>query len=354
MLSCERLNSPYPFGMKTLPIYFAALLVSFVARAEDAKIAVGVYFNENKIYCPADEEAFKDLQAQTSRLAKVYMNFQTWNKEWNSFSARLATNARTHDGVFMVVWMPGAEAENASPDWSCAAIAKGKQDDYIRQYATDLKKFGHPIMLRFAHEMNGTWYPWGTGFNKKGERQNGNDPAAYVAMWRHVWGIFKSVGASNAYWVWSTNLLFLNAQNSLAQQQADFAALYPGDEYVDWIGLDGYNNGTKAKWKSFSELFGDSYKTITALTQKPFTLAEFGCSEKGAPAGTSKAAWIKQAYEVEIPAMPRILLVNWFDRDKTKQGETDWRFNSSPEALSAYYTAVNSPRYQGDVNLEHR
>ena len=57
---------------------------------------------------------------------------------------------------------------------------------------------------------------------------------------------------------------------------------------------------------------------------------------------------------IEIPQRyPRIKVVNWFDRDKTKQGETDWRFNSSPQALSAYRAAVNSPLYQGEVELRH-
>ena len=179
-------------------------------------------------------------------------------------------------------------------------------------------------------------------FAKGGRRHNGNTPADYVAMWKHVWGLFKEAGATNAYWVWSPNLLYVNADNTAEQAAADYAALYPGDGYVDWIGLDGYNDGVKSKWKSFPELFDASYQAITKLTAKPLMIAEFGCSEKGAPAGTSKAAWITQTYLHDIPGRyPRVRLVNWFDRDKSKQGETDWRFNSSPDALAAYRAAVN-------------
>ena len=66
-----------------------------------------------------------------------------------------------------------------------------------------------------------------------------------------------------------------------------------------------------------------------------------------------RGAWIKQAYE-DIPArFPRIELVNWFSRNKTKQGETDWRFNSSKDAQSAFSAAVNSPLYQGEIKLQH-
>ncbi len=326
----------------------------------DRRIAVGVYFNEERIYCPADEVAFQHLQELTGRQAKVYMNFQGWTEPWSQFSTRLADNALKHGGVFMVVWMPtGKRPEGqADPDWTCAGIVAGKHDAYIRQYAADVAKWGaaanKPVMLRLAHEMNGGWYPWGVAFKQPGQRHNGNTPADYVAMWRHVWTIFKEAGAKNVYWVWSPNILYINANNTREQAEADYAALYPGDEYVDWIGLDGYNDGVKSKWKSFPDLYDASYQAITKISNKPLMIAEFGSSEKGAPAGTSKAAWITQTYMKDIPERyPRILLVNWFSRDKTRQGETDWRFNSSPAALEAYKAAVNSPLYQGDVKLEH-
>lgn len=313
-------------------------------------IAIGVYFNEDRVYCPADEQAFTDLQNQTGRLAKVYLNFQEWTNRWNQFSERLADTALSHGGIFMLSWMP-TDKQTTDSSWSCAAIARGDHDAYIRQYAAAVSKWGKPIMIRFAYEMNGHWCTYGTAFGKDGKRQPGDEPADYVAMWHHVWQIFHAAGAKNVLWVWSPNIFTINKQNSAEQSRADLQALYPGDAYVDWIGLDGYNDGVKSEWTSFHDLFDDSYRAITALTNKPLMIAEFGSSEIGAPAGTSKAAWITQAYMVDIPSYPRIRLVNWFDRDKSKEGETDWRFNSSPEALAAYRAAVNSPYYQGEIML---
>jgi mannan endo-1,4-beta-mannosidase len=313
-------------------------------------IAVGVYFNEQRVYAPADEQAFQDLQAQTGRLAELYMNFQTWTEEWKNFSTRLANNALAHGGIFMVVWCPMKTETGQDPAWSCRAVSSGKYDAYIRQYATEVHRWNQPLMIRLAHEMNGSWYPWGVAFTDGAKRTNGNTPADYVGMWRHVHDLFQAEGATNVLWVWSPNLLFVNAHNSKPQAVADYRALYPGDAYVDWIGLDGYNDGLKSQWKSFAELFGDSYQAITALTSKPLMIAEFGCTEQGAPAGSSKAAWITQTYLQEIPEhFPRIRLVNWFCRDKSQQGEADWRFNSSPAALAAYRAVVNSPLYQGRV-----
>lgn len=344
--------------MSKIYLILGILMVGGATAAEPPrKIAVGVYFNEETRYCPNEEQAFTDLQQQTGRLAKVYLNFQSWTEQWNQFSTRLGNNSLKHGGIFMVVWMPAAAEDrpgHSDPRWSCKTVTSGRYDSYIKKYAADVKKWGKPVMIRLAHEMNGNWYPYGTALDGPGIRHNGNTPADYVAMWRHVWTIFQEAKASNVYWVWSPNILFVNANNTAAQQRADYAALYPGDHYVDWIGLDGYCDGVKGKWKSFRDLFDSSYQAITAISNKPLMIAEFGCSEAGAPAGTSKANWITQAYMVDIPKRyPRIQSVNWFCRDKTKQGETDWRFNSSPQALSAYKAAVNSPLYQGEVELQH-
>ena len=352
----QKRNPGYWLTMAAIVIQACGWLA--MAKAETPRrIAVGVYFNEETRYCPSDPEAFDDLQKLTGRLAKVYMNFQKWTQPWSQFSTRLGDNCLKHGGIFMVVWMPESGDDrpgHSDPSWSCKAVATGQHDAYIKKYAADVKAWGKPVMIRLAHEMNGSWYPCGTAFDAPGVRHNGNTPADYVAMWRHVWGIFHDMGVENVYWVWSPNIFYLNANNTLAQQQADYQALYPGDGYVDWIGLDGYCNGVKAKWKTFPELFDASYRAITAISSNPLMIAEFGCSEAGAPPSTSKAAWITQTYMVDIPnRYPRIELVNWFSRDKTKHGETDWRFNSSKAALSAYSAAVNAPLYQGEIKLKH-
>ena len=90
------------------------------------RIAVGVYFNEGARYCPDAEQSFTALREQTGRLAKLYMNFQSWTEEWNQFSTRLGDNSLKHGGVFMVVWLPGRGEDlpgHSDPHWSCKALA---------------------------------------------------------------------------------------------------------------------------------------------------------------------------------------------------------------------------------------
>ena len=112
-----------------------------------------------------------------------------------------------------------------------ARIVAGDFDGYIRSWAKAAADWGKPLMLRFAQEMNGNWYPWGAGVN-------GNAPGEYAKAYRHVHKIFTSVGATNVIWIWSPNVLYPGG--------ASLSSVYPGNAYVNWIGVDGYNFGTSA------------------------------------------------------------------------------------------------------------
>src|SRR3712207_6839241 len=80
-------------------------------------------------------------------------------------------------------WDPGGGVDQ--PRYALRRIASGAHDAYIREWATDARAWGKALLLRFAHEMNGDWYPWC-------ERANGNRPGDYAAAWRHVHGVFRA------------------------------------------------------------------------------------------------------------------------------------------------------------------
>ena len=109
--------------------------------------------------------------------------------------------------------------------------------------------------------MNGNWFPWGTG------RGSQNTPADFVAAWRHVHEIFTEAGATNVQWVWCPNIAL--------HSHSGFRALYPGNSYVDWTCLDGYNFGNP--WRSFETIYGRSYKEILRIApSKPMMVGETG------------------------------------------------------------------------------
>ena len=148
--------------------------------------------------------------------------------------------------------------------------------------------------------------------------------------------IFTSVGATNAHWVWTAN----TSATGLTPMAQDF----PGDAYVDWIGLECYNWGGNPghTWQSLSTVLGPSYTEAAALSSRPMMLSEVSSAEQGG----SKADWITQGLLSTIPqSFPRVRAVVWFDWNE----QYDWRINSSSASLSAFRAAVASPLYQGSV-----
>ena len=176
--------------------------------------------------------------------------------------------------------------------------------------------------------MHGTWYPWSVGIN-------GNTAADDVAAWRHVVTIFRQEGATNARWVWCPNVLFASS--------APFATTYPGEAWVDWVALDGYNWGTSqpwSAWQSLTEVFKPSHDALAALTAKPMMIAEVASAEVGG----NKANWLKRGLLTDLPKqLPRVRTIIWFNENR----EMDWRVNSSPATLGAYRQVAASSQYQG-------
>jgi len=100
----------------------------------------------------------------------------------------------------LLTWEPWNSAAGVNqPTYRLSAIANGTHDALVRRWATQIKAWGKPLMLRFAHEMNGNWYPWSEGVN-------GNAAGQYVPAYRRVVTLFRSVGVTNVTWVWSPNV----------------------------------------------------------------------------------------------------------------------------------------------------
>lgn len=314
-------------------------------------IAFGVYYYASGRLAPADSSATQELRQKAGRLPAVFMIYQNWTGSYSSFPWREAKGARLHGKPLLVTWEPWS-FRNDDPAWSLERIANGSNDKYVRTYARQAKTFGSPMMIRLAHEMNGDWFPWGTARRADLRRHNGNSPAHFVAMWRRVVTIFRQEGATNVSWVWSPNILFLNQANPHSQQVQDLYNLYPGDAFVDWMGLSIYNDGVARAWRSFDSLFAPAYQTLLQISSKPLMIAELGVTEQGAPSGTSKADWMAQTLQRDIPLRyPRVNMVVWFCRDKTDLGEANYRFDSSPSSLQVFRQAVNSHQYAAQVNL---
>lgn len=197
-------------------------------------------------------------------------------------------------------------------------IVNGKYDSMLKRRADDAKALGKQFFVDFAAEMNGD-EGWG-----------GHRPAKYIAAWRHIHDIFTSRGATNVVWAWCPN----NEDDESSPPAMDY---YPGDQYVDWTGIDGYNWGTSDPdfdWQSFREVFADMYPQLAAKG-KPIIIAEMASDEVGG----SKASWINNIIPTLKNNYPLIKAIVWFDVHK----ERHWEINSSSSTLAAYQKMAKDP-----------
>lgn len=210
------------------------------------------------------------------------------------------------------------------------SIANGAYDSSLSTWAKQAAAYGRPFFLRWDWEMNGYWFSWGT------TSSNQNTPADYVAAWRHIHDLFQQAGATNVTWVWCVNHEFSNG--------VPIGQLYPGDGYVDWTSIDGYNQSSSTWWQSFAQVFGSTYSHLLQLAAaKPIMVAETSSREVGG----SKAGWITDALSTQLPQnYPKIKALVWMNWRMSDHGAwSDWEIESSSTSRAAFAAAIAKPYY---------
>jgi mannan endo-1,4-beta-mannosidase len=149
-------------------------------------------------------------------------------------------------------------------------IAAGVYDHHLTAYANAVRSFGCVIVLSLGHEMNGWWYPWGS--------TGGTTPAEFIAAWRHVHDVFAKQHADNVIWSWDPTHQYKSPTPGKVATPA--SEWYPGKDYVDWIGIDGYlNYDINGHPQNFKEIFGYELSDIRRIApHKLIYLAETAVS----------------------------------------------------------------------------
>src|SRR5258708_4608738 len=167
---------------------------------------------------------------------------------------RVAEFYNAFDAPFQKWEAQQALAANALPliqlnprDISLALIAAGRYDAHLRQYADAVRAYGCRVALSFGHEMNGWWYTWGRPWTT---------PATFIAAWRHIHDVFAARHVTNVIWSWDPTHQYKQYQHG---KVASFASeWFPGNAYVDWIGVDGYLGAGQG----FADVFGRQLRDI--------------------------------------------------------------------------------------------
>jgi hypothetical protein len=257
------------------------------------------------------------LEQQIGRPLRIAGHYYNWDDAFPGAPERRDARAGR---LSMVTW------------WgvSLARITSGAEDAVIAARARSVKAFGRPVFLRWGAEMNGDWYAW------SGAR-NGADPSMFVRAWQRIHDIFARAGVRNAIWVWAPNAQSRPGGTDPASWN-NWRRYYPGDAYVDWVGIDGYNFGPyTGSWEPFGEIMGPVYADYAAT--KPIMIAETGSVEQGG----DKAAWIDDA-RTWVKHHRGIRAFVWFDTNRSSSG-IDWRIDSSPASLDAFRRLARDPAF---------
>jgi Glycosyl hydrolase family 26 len=258
---------------------------------------IGVYATRS----PKSYAGVTAFTAATGVEPGVVLYYSGWQQP---FQVSFAAAAARHKAIPLVQIDPTGI--------SLGAITSGQYDAYLRSYASEVKAFGGKVILSFGHEMNGHWYSWG---------HRHTSPEVFVAAWRHIVNVFRAAGAGNVIWLWTVNVI---------HRRGDIpspAPWWPGDSYVNWVGIDGYYY--KPSWK-FAPLFGPTIKAVRALTLDPILI-----SETAAPAAANQPAKVTDLF-AGIRAYGLLGFV-WFNANKHRH----WSL-SSQAAFAAFRRGANT------------
>ncbi|MGB9612897.1 MAG: glycoside hydrolase family 26 protein, partial [Candidatus Margulisiibacteriota bacterium] len=256
-----------------------------------------------------------------------------WYVHWfDPFPSSEADIVWSNGSIPLITWEPWISWEVVKPLATLEAIASGSFESYVRSFLQAAKNWGKPLFLRFAHEMNGNWYPW-SGYHNGG---SASGPENYKRAWRYTYNVREELQADNVNLVWSPNNVSLPAELWNTAE-----AYYPGDQYLDWIAMDGYNDGYN-QWQSFDSVFGSIYAKLISLTNKPLMIGEFACATQEG----NKASWITDAFSKIKSNYPRIKIFSWFNINK----ERDWRVESSTDSLNAFKTALQDSYFLSKID----
>jgi mannan endo-1,4-beta-mannosidase len=237
--------------------------------------------------------------AAAGREPDIVLYYSGWGEP---FLRRFAETAYAHGAEPLVQIYP--------PPGGLAQLAAGRHDGYLRAYAAQVRSFGHPVLLSFAPEPNGPWYPWGWT----------RTPAkTWVAAWRHVVTAFRAAGATNVTWLLTLNVAFPGS--------GPVSGYWPGASYVDWVGIDGYYVRPR---DTFQSRFMPTIRAVRKLTHKPLLIAE---------AAVGPAAGQIRGIRNLFAAIRRHQLTGlvWFDMHQHHGiNHQNWRLEDNPAALAAF------------------
>lgn len=237
------------------------------------------------------------------------------------------------DAIPMITWEPWINQSASTGETRTSGIFKqisnGDFDDYISNFGKKLAEFDRPVYLRFAHEFDNPQYPW--------SQTNGDLKEEFKAAWKHVYNIIRVQGAHKVIMVWNP------------WQSEEMLDYYPGDDYVDWIGITLLNYGPlnrSGQSVSFKNLYQPFHDNLFWFTKKPVMLAEFGSINTG----SDQVTWLKEAaktIESDFPEISAIVMFNSSYDNNIPEGRIHLEkyINWKTDSISLFKTNSKNPSF---------
>jgi hypothetical protein len=275
-------------------------------KNQPGPILFGAYVRGDSSF---DEQAINQLEDDLDHTLDIVQWFGNFDDPWELYLVKKVVG-RGH--IPMFTWQPN----NYSLDY----LLSGAKDNYFREWARGARSYSGHLYIRLMPEMNGNWVSW-----------SGN-PEKYKAIWKHIVNLFQQEGATNVKWIWAPNCMDGPRDNPNYFMEK----YYPGSDYVDVIGLSGFNWGNTFEdgkpfhiWRSHEDVFAEAYTRLNKISNHKFWFVETSSAEDSNDPHR-KADWVKDMFTSK--AFPKLEAIIWFNEKK----ERDWRAQSSQPTLNAF------------------
>ncbi len=365
-----------PLGMAACTVHPEETAIPSLARLEPAS---GTYYG---VHLDWEQDTAAAYNQRLGVPAAVYVAFfpfpfsETDKANVDAFIGQVAAE----EGMALITLQPESGLDRVT-----AAVAY----DFAGLMA-EYNQSGVPVFVRFAHEMNGSWYSWG------------QQPTDYIRAFRTLAEAIHQRTALSAM-LWAPNygggypfaagryeaspqssdfhLLDTNQDGHLDMSDDMYAPYYPGDDAVDWVGMSVYHWGSQYPWgeneipeagKFTTQITGayigldsdhrpvpDFYQTYVEKHGKPMAIPETAALYNPDLGGDTeldiKQAWWWQVFSAEVAEdVPGIKMISWFEARKyeSEVGTTlDWTVTSNPVLLQAYLDDLPRSRLLFATNL---
>ena len=345
MAACTSADRPTASGSPGTKLYTPSIARDEPVAPEPAgKLQAptnGMYLAANADFGGEEDQVTVDRINAYVQVSGKPIAWAYFSNNWGTnvaFPASQVAAARAAGTTPFIRLMPRStfDQDRADPVYSMQKIIDGQWDAQLVQWARAAKAAG-PLLMEFGTEVNGDWFPW----NGKYSGGANGGPQRFRDAYRHIIDLFRREGATNITW-----FFHVDASGSPSASWNAMANYYPGDDYIDWLGISAYGAQSRAEdWVSFGSVFDPGYQQLAAVApNKPIALLEFAVTDNYA--GKDKGQWIRDAFAaIRSGKYPRLKAVSWWNENfKNDDGTTSTlRIDSSAGAQAAFRAAVADP-----------